>query len=61
MILDLNSDNPKIIIFDWGHKINKLDSLGFKTDIYEILIQDNNGNNHIIYKNTDYDDFYKKN
>jgi len=38
MIPDFHSDNPKIITFDWGHELHKLDNLGFKTEIHDITI-----------------------
>jgi hypothetical protein len=40
MIPDWSSDSPKIITFDWGNKFNKLDSLGYKSEIYDISIED---------------------
>jgi hypothetical protein len=51
MIPDWSSDSPKIITFDWGNKFNKLDSLGYKSEIYDISIEDINGKIHNIYKN----------
>ena len=60
MIPDWNDDSPKIVTFDWGHKFNNLDSLDFKTDIYEISIEDINGKLHNIYRNSQYSNLYKK-
>jgi len=51
MIPDWNNDLPKIITFDWGHKFNKLDSLGYKTEVHDIQIKDISGKLHEIYRN----------
>lgn len=51
MVPDWNSEQPKITTLDWGHQFDKLDRLGYKTEIHDIQIKDINGNLHEIYKN----------